>query len=205
MRSTAARRSSGSFEGSAKRAIASAMVRRGMPYCGSPQPSIPRGAMERLRPVMPSKAARTRCCAGCSGRMYPRVGSPRCTTWQSIPVCLPEQLLCALLGDCPARSIAWAAGSYTGRWLPHSRSAAVSPSRSSHASTTRTCSGSPPWEPQAMESSASPRPKRSAAPLSTSGRACSGLMAERPKMGSSGSPQAATTLPWTSTAMAEPV
>ena len=58
--------------------------------------------------------------------------------------------------------------------------------------TTLVCSGSPLCEAQATASSSSPRPSWSAAPLSTSGKACNTLTAERGKIGRSMSPSAAT-------------
>ena len=59
------------------------------------------------------------------------------------------------------------------------------------AAAVRVCAGSPLCEAQASASSSSLRPKRSAAPLSTSGSACNSLIAERGNTGRSMSPSEA--------------
>ena len=62
--------------------------------------------------------------------------------------------------------------------------------------TTSTCAGSPLCDAQAIASSWSSSSSRSAAPLSTSGIACSSFTAERGKTGRSTSPSATMRLPF---------
>ena len=68
----------------------------------------------------------------------------------------------------------------------------------------RRARGSPLCEAQATASSSSSRPRRSAAPLSTSGIACSTLTAERGNTGRSTSPSATSRLPSASTTTIAP-
>ena len=95
------------------------------------------------------------------------------------PACLPEQLLWIAPAVPPARASACAEGWWIGQCAPHSSAAASSPARASMRVAVATWPGSPECEAQASASSSGPRPKRSAAPLSTSGSACSAFIAER--------------------------
>ena len=95
------------------------------------------------------------------------------------PTCLPEQLLWMAVGSPPPDASAVAADSDRGTWAPHSRASESRPSLASHADTPSTWPRSPSWLEQARASSTSVRPKASAAPVDTRGRAWIGLMAER--------------------------
>src|SRR5580692_13174789 len=101
---------------------------------------------------------------------------------QRKPECLPEQLLCSADGS-PVRASAATADCAIGQWAPQRSAAGSSPAFASMRVTPATCPGSPECEAQASASSSSPKPNASAAPVSTSGKACSALTAERGKIG----------------------
>ena len=115
------------------------------------------------------------------------------------PACLPEQLLCRALGLAPFAAKARLAASLIGQWMPHSRQPTSCPALASMDLAAATCSGSPTWEAQASAISSSVRPYLSAMPLSTKGRACSALTAERGKTRRSTSPIDRTAAPSAST------
>ena len=119
-----------------------------------------------------------------------------------MPACLPEQLLCAGVGASPASISARALAAWPGICGPHSNASRVRPRRSSHAATRVTCIGSPRCEAQLSAISSALRSKASAAPLSITVNACSGLIAERGKIGRVPSPQVSRAPPWRSTTAA---
>ena len=104
----------------------------------------------------------------------------------------PSSCCAARSARCPAAAIWRWIGSRYGQCAPHSSAPRSSPARASIRATTAVCSGSPLCEAQAIASSSSTRPSWSAAPLATSGRACSTFTAERGKIGRSMSPSDAT-------------
>ena len=97
--------------------------------------------------------------------------------------CLPEQLWCSGEARAPDRISSRGVAASVGSCVPQPSASAERPARCSMAATSIVCRLVPVWEAQAMAISASPKPKRSAAPVSRNGKACSGLMAERGKTG----------------------
>ena len=89
---------------------------------------------------------------------------------QTKPACLPEQLLCSAVGVRPERASARASASPSGQWTPHSSDPSSRPAFASIARAVATWSSLPEWDAQASAISLSLSPRRSAAPLSTSGQ-----------------------------------
>ncbi len=82
-----------------------------------------------------------------------------------------------------------------GQCAPQRKTEGSRPAFASIRSTPATCAASPLCEAQASANSSSAKPKRSAAPCSTSGKACNALTAERGKIGVVTSPMASAVLP----------
>ena len=95
------------------------------------------------------------------------------------PACLPEQLLWIAPAVPPRARQRLRRGLVDRPVRAAFERACVEPGERQHPRRRRHMSGSPECEAQASASSSGPRPKRSAAPLSISGSACSAFTAER--------------------------
>ena len=111
------------------------------------------------------------------------------------PQCLPEQLLCTEQACTPDWDKATVAGWYKGQWLPHSNCSELMPNCSSQELTTWLCWTSPLWLEQAIANCCWLSLRSCAAPLSISGRACSGFAVERGNTNWSASPHWVWRLP----------
>ena len=111
------------------------------------------------------------------------------------PACLPEQLLCSWQGASWLQVRRVFSALSQGMCTPQRRSPSPMPRSESQLATASRCSAAPEWLAQASASWRSLSPAASAAPLSSSGRACSILHEERGKITASGSPQASSTPP----------
>ena len=109
------------------------------------------------------------------------------------PRACPSSCCAAGTGASPAARSRCRSGVSSGTCGPQRRSASPSPRSASQRATRVTCIAAPWCEAQASASCSELRP--SAAPLSTSGSACSILQDERGRMTASGSPQAARIAP----------
>ena len=156
---------------------------------------MPQCAASSVAPVRPSTVALTARCTAWSALTQPAVSVSVPQAKHTNPACLPEQLLCSAEGRAPVRASVRAAVSRIGQCTPHSSVPTSRPALASIAAAAATCAGSPEWDEHASASSGAVRPNRSAAPLSTSGRACMALMAERGYTGVSTSPSASTSAP----------
>jgi len=120
------------------------------------------------------------------------------------PACLPEQLLCSALSGVRLKASSRCATSCCGQCAPHSSAVSSRPALASTPAAVATWRASPLCDAHASASSSSVSLNASAAPLVSSGSACSTLTAERANTGRSVSPIAHTGLPCASTTTSAP-
>src|SRR5712692_8616308 len=105
-----------------------------------------------------------------------------------MPACLPEQLLCALVGCSPRRVMSFATSSLSELCGPHTSSDSLEPDAASMRRASSTWRGSPLCEAHWSASASSPNPNRGGAPLVIDRNRRDRLAHERQKATLSGSP-----------------
>lgn len=169
-----------------------------MAISGAPQPSVPT-AVTRSPDVSSTTVATSRC-NGWDGSRYVSSGQPLRTQAASIAACLPEQFMVTRSRMRPAARYASASTRSSGRSAGFSRSSAVSPDSASIFCTRARWKSSPEWLAAANAS----RSPDSSTPARSTAAAWRGLLLERGKTGTSGSPSANSTLPSAASSTSEP-
>src|SRR6185436_7070821 len=172
-----------------KDAIARAIARSGRPKVGALQPSMPISIDAGVTSANRATLLTFAFWSGWVGWRYVSSGARMNLVAETIPECLPEQLLWMAVGSFPDLRRSRRPRVPLGGWAPHWRWPTVSFAFFRIDEAARTCSGSPGWEPQMTAISSAEKPYASAAPLSTTLSPWKGLAHDRMKTGWSTAPR----------------